>query len=144
MAERCIDANVALKWFITGEAFRQKALKLLPESLAASITLIAPPLFEWETDGIVQTRLVERRTTHAAADRTFALLDSAPVMIVTHPRTRQRAREIARQCNQRKVYDATYAALAELRGCEFWTADKVFYDAVKTALPFVKYLADYP
>jgi hypothetical protein len=31
-----------------------------------------------------------------------------------------------------------------LRGCEFWTADKAFYDTVKAALPFVKYLPDYP
>jgi len=38
----------------------------------------------------------------------------------------------------------TYAALAELRGCEFWTADKAFYDAVKAVLSFVKYLPDYP
>jgi len=144
LAERCIDANVAIKWFIKGEAFRRKALKLLRESVAAGITLIAPPLFESETDGIVQTRLVEGRTTPEAAERTFALLDSAPVLIATHPRTRQRAREIARQCSQRKVYDATYAALAELRGCEFWTADKAFYDAVKGMLPFVKYLPDYP
>lgn len=52
-----------------------------------------------------------------AADSTFALLDRAPVRIVTHPQLRWRAREIARQFNQRKVYDATYAALAELRGC---------------------------
>lgn len=78
------------------------------------------------------------------ADQTFTLLDSAPVVLVTHPRMRQRAREIARQFNQRKVYDATYAALAELRGCDFWTADKAFYDAVKAGLTFVKYLPDYP
>jgi len=51
---------------------------------------------------------------------------------------------LAEQFNQRFVYDATYAALAELRGCEFWTADKTFYDAVKAALTFVKYLPDYP
>jgi len=36
------------------------------------------------------------------------------------------------------------AALAELRGCELWTADKAFFDAVKSALPFVKYLPNYP
>jgi hypothetical protein len=36
------------------------------------------------------------------------------------------------------------APLAELRGCEFWTADKVFYDTVKAVLPFVRYLPDYP
>ncbi len=57
---------------------------------------------------------------------------------------KERARQIARQFNQRRVYDATDAALAELRGCEFWTADRQFYEAVETALPFVKYLADYP
>jgi len=144
MPERCVDANIAVKWFIKDEAFRHKALKLLRESQAAGITLIAPPLFEMETDSIIQTRLVDGRTTPEIADGTLALLDTAPVVIVTHPRLRQRAREIARQFHQRKVYDATYAALAELRGCEFWTADKAFYDTVKAGLKFVKYLPNYP
>jgi predicted nucleic acid-binding protein len=144
MPERCIDANIAVKWFIKGESFRQKALKLLRESQAVGMTLIAPTLFEMETDSVIQTRVVEGKTTPNVADQTLALLDTAPVAIVTHPQLRQRAREIARQFNQRKVYDATYAALAELRGCEFWTADKLFYDAVKSALTFVKYLPGYP
>lgn len=144
MSECCIDANIAIKWFIKGESFRHKALKLLRESQAAGMTLIAPPLFEMETDSVIQTRVVEGRTTPAVADRTLALLDTAPVAIVTHPRLRQRAREIARQFHQRKVYDATYAALAELRGCEFWTADQGFYGAVRATLSFVKYLPDYP
>ena len=72
MAERCIDANDAIKWFIKGEAFRRTALRFLRESLLAGITLIAPPLFESETDGIVQTHLAEGRTTPEVADRTFA------------------------------------------------------------------------
>ncbi|OGG56237.1 MAG: hypothetical protein A3F84_10230 [Candidatus Handelsmanbacteria bacterium RIFCSPLOWO2_12_FULL_64_10] len=144
MPERCVDASVVVKWFISGEAFRHKALKLLRESRTTGFTLIAPPLFEMETDSIIQTRLVEGRTTPEAADRTLALLDTAPVEVATHPRMRQRAREIARQFHQRKVYDATYAALAELRGCEFWTADRAFYETVKTELSFVKYLPDYP
>ncbi len=46
MAERCIDASIAVKWLIKGEAFRYKALKLLRESQTAGFTLIAPPLFE--------------------------------------------------------------------------------------------------
>jgi len=80
----------------------------------------------------------------ADAQKAYAVLDRAPVQIVTHPNLRQRARELAEQFNQRTVYDATYAALADLRGCEFWTADRVFDEVVKRALPFVKYLADYP
>ena len=143
MAERCIDASVAVKWFIKGESFRHKAIKLLHKSQTAGITLIAPPLFEMETDSIIQTRLVEGRPTPDVADKTLDLLLSAPVVIVTYPQMRQRARKIARQFHQRKVYDATYAALAEIRGCEFWTADKVFYDDVKAVLSFVKYLPNY-
>jgi len=144
MMELCVDASVAIKWFIKGEFLRHKAIKLLNESIANGITLIAPPLFELETDSIIQTRLFENRVTQDIANRTYRLLDNAPIIIVTHPLMRQRARNIARQFNQRKVYDATYAALAELRNCEFWTADKVFYEAVKTTLFFVKYLSDYP
>jgi predicted nucleic acid-binding protein len=66
-----------------------------------------------ETDSVIQTRVVEGKTTPDVADQTLALIDTAPVVIATHPHLRQRAREIARQFNQRKVYDATYAALAE-------------------------------
>ena len=54
------------------------------------------------------------------------------------------AREIARQFNRSKIYDSVYVALAELRGCEFWTADHLLFNAVKAVLPFVKFLADYP
>jgi predicted nucleic acid-binding protein len=56
----------------------------------------------------------------------------------------RRARAIARQFPQERIYDSLYAALAELRSCEFWTADKAFFDAVKATLSFVKYLPDYP
>jgi predicted nucleic acid-binding protein len=65
------------------------------------------------------------------------------VQTIAHPDMVRRAREIARQFNQERIYDPLYAALAELRGCEFWTVDKVFYDAVKSVLSFVKHLPDY-
>jgi predicted nucleic acid-binding protein len=65
------------------------------------------------------------------------------VRIFTHPDMVSCAREIARKSNQERIYDSIYAALAQFRGCEFWTADKAFYDAVKSTLSFVKYLPDY-
>jgi len=85
MTDRCVDASVMVKLALKGEAHRTTARRLVRESVAAGIILIAPPLFI-----------------------------------------------------------ASYAALAALRGCEFWTADKVFYEAVQAALSFVKYLPEYP
>ena len=85
MSECCVDASIAVKWFIKGETLRHKALQLLRDSQAAGITLIAPPVFEAETDSVIQTRVVDGRTTLDVADRTLALLDTAPVAIITHP-----------------------------------------------------------
>lgn len=144
MSERVIDASVAVKWVMRGESYRGQARKLLRESRTAGITLIAPPLFESETESVIQEEVFSGYVSIVDADRALRALDRTGVQIVQDPRVKERAREIARQCNQRRVYDSTYAALAELRGCEFWTADKAFYDAVKAVLSFVKYLPDYP
>lgn len=105
------------------------------ESLAAGIRLIAPPLFENETESVIQEEVFFGHVS--VADKALRALDRAGVQIIYDPRVKERARQIARQFNQRRVYDATYAALTELRGCEFWTADKAFYDLVKAVLTFV-------
>jgi predicted nucleic acid-binding protein len=144
MAEWVIDASVAVKWVMRGESHRRQARRLLRESHTKGITLIAPPLFEGETSSVIQEEVFFGHVSAVEADKALRALDRADVQIIHDPRVKERARQIARRFKQRRVYDATYAALAELRGCEFWTADKAFYDAVKTALPFVKYLPDYP
>jgi len=54
-----------------------------------------------------------------------------------------RAYEIATSYGQPRTYDASYAAFAEARGLDLWTADKRFYNAVAAALPFVKFVGNY-
>lgn len=144
MNERCIDASVVIKLALKGEPHRVIARRLVRESIAAGMILIAPPLFTSEVDTVIRKRVHDGKLSHTDAQKAYAVLDHAPIQIVTHSALRQRARAIAEQFNQRTVYDATYAALAELYGCEFWTADKMFYDAVRAVLTFVKYLPDYP
>lgn len=143
MPERVIDASVAVKWVMKGEPYRKQARKLLKDALLQGITLLSPPLFESETESVIQEELALGRVSVEDADRAISALDRVGVKIVHDSRVKERARRIARQFNQRRVYDATYAALAELRGCEFWTADKAFFDTVKTKLIFMKHLPDY-
>ena len=144
MSERCIDASVIVKLALKGEPHRVTSRRLVRESTAAGIELIAPPLFESEVDTVICKRVVAGKLSLKDAHKAYSVLDRAPVQIVTHPYLRQRARDIAERFNLPTVYDATYTALAELRGCEFWTADKAFYDTVRAVLTFVKYLPDYP
>lgn len=131
MAEQVIDASIAIKWVVKGEPLRNKARQMLRDARLKGITLIGPPLLEYEVESALQRRLHHGRTTVEAVDASLAAFYAARVRIVTHPDMVRRAREIARQFRQERIYDPIYAALAELRGCDFWTADSVFYDAVK-------------
>lgn len=132
-----------IKLAVAGEAHRATARRLVRNSVASGLRLIAPPFYVSEVDTAIRRRVYEGRWTTEAAANAFAVLDGAPVDVLTHPLMRYRAREIAERFNQRTVYDSTYAALAELRGWDFWTADRSFYIDVNAVLAFVKYLPDF-
>jgi predicted nucleic acid-binding protein len=142
--ERCVDASVVIKWVIAREPEREKALALLQDSIHAEIALIAPPLFPVEVDSIIRKRVHNGSLTLEEGMQAYAQLDAVPVQIIDATGLRQRAREIAERFNQRLVYDSLYAALADLRECELWTADTRFHRVVKADLPFVRHIADYP
>jgi predicted nucleic acid-binding protein len=140
--ERCVDASVAVKWALDSETNRSEAMALLRESAEGSVRLIAPHIFTAETDSVIRKHAYKGNLLPDQAIVAYHLLDAAPVEIVDHPDLRQRARAIAEQFNQRFVYDSLYAALADLRDCEFWTADAQFHKAVHPALPFVHLLGE--
>jgi predicted nucleic acid-binding protein len=142
VTERCVDASVAIKWAVQ-ESLREEALTLLHDSLANGVTLIAPALFSVEVDSVIRKQAHQGLLSPEQETTAYALLDTIAVRVVETAGVRQRAREIARQLGQRSVYDSLYAALAESRNCEFWTADEEFYKRARRSLPFVRSLADY-
>ncbi|MCI0489216.1 MAG: type II toxin-antitoxin system VapC family toxin, partial [Blastocatellia bacterium] len=106
--------------------------------------LIAPAFFEVETDSILRQKVALRKElTPEQAEAAFAKLKSLPIEYIFISEQRQRAWEIASQFNFATVYDATYLALAELRGCQFWTADRRLFAQVKDKLAFVRCLDDF-
>ena len=137
-------ASVILKLVLGGDSYRRQARQLVRDAASSNSSLIAPPFFASEVDSVIRRRVHDGRLSITQARQAYALLDRAPVRLVAPPGLRHLAREWAERFAQRTVHDATYAALAQLRGCDFWTADRSFFDAVTPALPFVKYLPNYP
>jgi predicted nucleic acid-binding protein len=41
------------------------------------------------------------------------------------------------------VYDTHYLALADILGCDLWTADERFFNSVKEQQPRVKWLGEF-
>ena len=48
--------------------------------------------------------------------------------------------ELAHEFNRPRAYDTAYLALAQLLGCELWTADERLYNAVQGKLAWVKWV----
>lgn len=65
------------------------------------------------------------------------------LMAVLPPRLPQLAFEIAVQFELKWVYDAFYVALAEIVGCELWTADAQLHRAVRAQHRNVRLLSEY-
>ena len=137
-----IDASVALNVIFPAEPFHAQAAGLFRTWLDEAVSLIAPPIFESEADSGIRTYVYLGLITRDAGAAAQNGLDALGVEIVQDARARRRAREIAAAFNQRRVYDATYCALAELMGCEFWTADRAFHRAVRESLGYVRFVEE--
>ena len=138
--EVCVDAGLAVKTVVT-EPDSNRAQKLFERWYRSGTQLISPSFFFVEVDSILCQKVrLHRSLTQSEADGAFAELRALRVTHRRARRQRERAWEIASNFKFPTVYDATYLALAELRGCEFWTADKRLYDKVHRDLSYVRWL----
>lgn len=141
--EVCVDASLAVKVVVT-ESDSDKADALFDEWANEGKQLIAPTFFEVETDSILRQKVALRKElTPEQAEAAFAKLRTLPIQQIAVLGQRQRAWKMAADYGFATVYDATYLALAELRGCEFWTADERLFNRVKDTLTFVQWLQNY-
>jgi predicted nucleic acid-binding protein len=141
--ELVVDASVVSKWLFRGEDLRAKAKDLIADFTKRKTALIAPRIIIYEVESNIQLKflkgIINLREANTCVDkfRKVGITIEEPQGLV------DKAREIARLTRQERIYDSLYAALAELRGCDFWTADKKFHDAANKQFASVRFLADY-
>lgn len=129
-AKTVVDASVAIKWFVQ-EPLSQNAEKILQEHIEGKRLIFAPDLVIYEVGNALHFRglAVEdvKRAFQDMAD--FQLhIEKATITLVLNAVRLARSYKLT-------VYDAAYAALAEVMGAELITAD----EKVST-LPFARSL----
>jgi predicted nucleic acid-binding protein len=71
-------------------------------------------------------------------------VQALPILAMSPPGLHRRAFEIAGQFQVKWIYDAFYVALAEIVGCDLWTADAQLHRDVHAGYPNVRLLSEYP
>ena len=133
----CVDASFAIKLLVqepdSAEAFAQW------QTWVKSGTMIyAPRLFVWECANAVRRAVVQDRLPATEAVDALQRLTGIDVDLVNVEDDVVRVyRSFVAKYDMPAVYDATYLAVADMLGCELWTADKRLYRTVGHALPWV-------
>ena len=139
----CVDASVVVKWIINEDG-RDLALRLDDDVRSSGGAFVAPAWIVPETSSAIYKRV---RLGMFALEDAAALIDNLEEIEIRKllpPGLSRRAIEIAAEFELKWIYDAFYVALAEIVGCDLWTADEELYTAVRDTHSNVRLLADYP
>lgn len=138
----CADAGILVKLVIS-ESDSDMADALWESWQEQDVEVIAPGLLPFELTSVLRKKVHRGLLSPEEGERAFTTVHQLPVRICAPAGLHRRAWELASRFNQPATYDAHYLALAEMLGCEFWTADRRLYEAVHEELPWVRWLGDF-
>ena len=141
-SEVILDASIAAKWHLRDEAFLDQADSLRLAITEERFLLVVPTVWPYEVVSIFSKAVANRRLDEEAA----RLAAQAALVIPREevfPAEPMDAFALARRFN-RSIFDCFYLAIAEERGCDFWTDDRKLARALSPAYPFVRWIGDFP
>lgn len=137
-----IDASVVAKWFLSDEADRDAADKLLLLLLADDIEMSAPRVLLYEVCGLLTKACLTRdhesganRLSLQTAEDCVSQLYDLPIHLVdTDANDAKSALEMAVKFHK-TFNDMTYVWLAKRLQCQWCTADRKFFEAFPPDFP---------
>jgi predicted nucleic acid-binding protein len=128
-----VDASVSVKWFLP-EVYSREALRLLNKEFE----LLAPDLIFAEFGNVLWKKWRAEEIDSDSAIKILFDFRRLPINIISAEMILDITWTIAERY-QRSFYDSLYLSVAQIQECRLVTADKKFYNALKSA-PLGKYL----
>jgi predicted nucleic acid-binding protein len=141
LAEVCVDASLVVAWLLP-EEFTDEAFALKGRWTGEGMALIAPVMLASEVPSTLRQAVYRGRISVGEGDEAFAAFLEMPIRISQPENLLSRAWEIGKAVNAPRLYDALYVALADIEGCELWTADRRLTNLVQTRFPQVHWLGE--
>lgn len=134
----CVDASIIVR---LAAPRRHSRIKVLwNEWIESGLEPVAPSLLRYEV-----TNAFNQMKRHDVVSPSLAreLLETALRLPITYYDDSFLSRDaliLADQQDLRATYDAHYLALSEHLGCEFWTTDRRFFNAIRNDFSHVRFV----
>jgi len=135
----CVDASLALK-LVIAEEDSSLAHDLWDAWVEGETEVVSLPLFAFEGISVIRNKVHRGLVPPDEGELMFRAFRALGVKLLYPEGLHERAWEMANRFRRPQAYDSHYLALAEMLGCELWTADKRLYNAVADELSWVKWL----
>ena len=123
-----VDASLAVKWLVE-EPYAERAVTLAQSWVQRGVQIVAPYLMPVEVANALHRKIAHRELSEDDANSLLDRLMAVGVALREPRGLHFKALQLAVALNQPAVYDAHYLALAEIIGCDLWTADERFFRA---------------
>jgi predicted nucleic acid-binding protein len=137
-----VDASLAIRWVLK-EPCAEQALALAEEWAVAGTRPSAPCLLLVEATNVLHRRAMLGHISLSQATQLLAGLLDMGIEIRESPQIYFRAMELARELQRPAVCDTHYLALADILGCDLWTADERFFNSVRERQPRIRWLGEF-
>ncbi len=141
MAQVCVDASLILASLVP-DPFSQTVAQLLAQWEGEGQTLIAPTLLAFEVTANLRRFVYTQVLTGEEGDQALRHFLRLPIRLSAQRGLYPLAFKLAEEFNRPRAYDSAYLALAQLRRCDFWTADERLYNSVRAELPWVHFVGN--
>ncbi len=137
-----VDASVAVKWLVR-EVYSDRAESLTRTWLRQGTRIVVPYLMLVEVSNALYQKARQGEIALDAAAGLVENLVSKDITLWETSGPHSRALELAAALNQPAVYDAHYLALAEIIGCDLWTADERFFRSEAGQFPNLHWIGEF-
>ena len=100
-------------------------------------------LFAFEVTSTLRRLIYLNEITDSEGEAAFQKFLQIPVGLSHRQAIFPMSWKLAQELKHSRTYDTAYLALAQLRKCDFWTADERLFNGIKDRFPWVKWIGNY-
>ena len=138
----CVDASLVLAWLLP-EELSAKAFALKEQWDEQGTELVAPALLHSEVPSVLRQSVYRGRIALDEGDEAFQSFLEMSIRIREPEGLLAQAWALGKAVNAPRLYDVFYLALAEMQGCEFWTADRRLANLVASRSTLARWVGDF-